>query len=148
MIKIIQPRHRMLRNKVKSPRQYPEFVIHSHIADYCAKMFIPGSSMWHTTEVSTGAGAEARERQAKLKFLGAKKGFPDGLIFYKESTFDTNGIILIEIKSLTGVLSHEQKEMHEILKDMGFIVEVVRSLDNFVKVVNNYNVPTREHKYE
>lgn len=140
--------HRMLTaNTRKSPRQYPEFIIHSHIADYCAKMFIEGVSMWHTTEISAGGGAEAKSRQAKLKFLGAKKGFPDGMIFYKELTFDTCEIIFIEIKSLIGTLKPEQEEMHRVLENMGFVVKVVRSLDEFKMIVKDYGVPTTECEF-
>lgn len=145
----IKNKHSLLEKNTKpgkSPRQYPEFVLHSHIADYATKMFIPGISMWHTTENSTGNDTpEGRRQQAKLKFLGAKKGFPDGVIFIKRARgSNLPNILFLELKSLVGVISAEQREMHEFLRDIGLIVEVIRTFDQFLHLINKYEVPTRE----
>ncbi len=139
---MIDKRHRIFKGKVeyKKRRQYPEFTIHREIADYCFKTFISGQSMWHTTENSNGGGSEqARRQQSKLKLLGVQAGFPDGIIFH-----EGNKIILVEIKSKTGTLQPNQKEMHDNLRTMGFTVELVRSLDQFRELVKKYSISCRE----
>lgn len=128
----------LVEQKRKRVRNYPEFTVHSLIADYCAKTFIEGRSMWQTTEVSAGGGEGSQARQARLKTLGTHAGFPDGIVLYDGK------IILVEIKAAKGVLSPIQIEMHKKLHMMGFVVEVVYSLDEFRAMIKRHKVPTRD----
>ncbi len=124
----------------RKKRTYPEFHIHRNIADYCAKTFIPGRSLWHTTDNSNNmGGTEARRAQAKQKLLGAIPGFPDGVILYSGGQ-----VLLIEIKAPKGTLQDNQKDLHHTLFNMGFNIQIVRSLDDFRKVVKDYKIPCRE----
>lgn len=124
----------------RKKRTYPEFHIHRQIADYCAKTFIPGESLWHTTDNSNNmGGTAARRAQAKQRLLGCQTGFPDAIVLYSGS-----GVLLIEIKAPKGTLQDNQKEMHFKLGKMGFDVVIIRSLDEFREIVKDYNIPCRE----
>lgn len=124
----------------RKKRTYPEFHLHKQIADYYAKIFISGQSLWHTTDNSNNMGGpEARRAQAKQRLLGAVAGFPDGVIMYSGSQ-----ILLIEIKAPNGTLQDNQKELHHTLVQMGFHIEIIRSLDEFREIIKDYNIPCRE----
>lgn len=124
----------------RKKRSYPEFQTHRQIADYCAKTFIPGESLWHTTDNSNNmGGVAARRAQAKQRLLGCQTGFPDAIVLYSGGR-----VLLIEIKAPKGTLQDKQIEMHFTLNLMGFIVVIVRSLDEFREIVRKYNVPCRE----
>lgn len=134
-------KHRILDIRTeRKKRTYPEFVLHKSIADYCAKTFIPGESLWHTTDNSNGMGGkEAQAQQSKRRLLGCQAGFPDAIILYSDAR-----VLLIEIKAPKGTLQDNQREMHFKLGKMGFTVAIIRSLDEFREIVKEYNVPCRE----
>lgn len=128
-----------LEDAKKKKRNYEEFAIHKSIAQTAKQIFIPGRSMWQTIENSNGAGGQdGKVRQAKLKVLGVVAGFPDGAILAEGGK-----IIFCEIKSKKGLLTGDQPEVHRYLHAMGFGVRILRSLDDFRKVVHEENVPTR-----
>ena len=68
----------------------------------------------------------------KMKQLGRKAGFPDIAIFYNGKT------LLIELKSETGKLSKEQKSLFPEFAKQGHTVYVVRSLEAFQQIVNQF----------
>ena len=47
-----------------------------------------------------------------------------------------NAGLYIEMKTPTGVVRKEQKEFLTLMKSLGYAVEVVRTFDRFVEVVN------------
>ena len=66
-----------------------------------------------------------------LKAEGSRAGMPDLVIFAKSKCF------FIEMKASKGVLSENQKVIHEILQKLGFMVYICRSFDEFKNVVEN-----------
>ena len=65
-----------------------------------------------------------------LKATGVVAGIPDLLILY-------NGIHGIEFKTDKGVLSEAQKKIHKKWIEAGHNIYVVRSVEDFKKVVLN-----------
>lgn len=78
-----------------------------------------------------------------MKAEGVVRGVPD--LMLAVVTYADDGDIFIEcpglfieMKSATGSLSPDQKQMIELLQSQGYRVEVCRSLDDFMKIVNDY----------
>ena len=68
----------------------------------------------------------------KMKQLGRKAGFPDIAIFYNGKT------LFIEFKSATGKLSEAQKNLFPEFAKQGHTVHIVRSLEIFQQIVNQF----------
>jgi hypothetical protein len=85
----------------------------------------------------TGSSAEAKRRAIRMKRAGVSKGFPDYLIFAKGK------MIAIELKSLTGSATKEQKQWLDTLKLIGFHTAVCKGSEaakQFVRLVVNQNI--------
>lgn len=86
-------------------------------------------------------GARSRIEAAIMKGEGVTAGIPDLFIAaprisdYKEA--DYHGLF-IELKSDTGKLSPVQREVVIWLSVSGYQVSVCRSVEEFIKVVNEY----------
>lgn len=64
---------------------------------------------------------------------GPPNGWPDLQIF------DNNGhIIFCECKAKYGRLREEQKKVHKVLRERGFIVIVPKNLEHFIEEINKY----------
>lgn len=68
----------------------------------------------------------------KMKKLGRLTGFPDLLIGYKSK------ILYIEFKSIKGILSEAQKELFPRIQNQGFELHIVKTLDEFIKITNQF----------
>ena len=68
----------------------------------------------------------------KMKEMGVKKGCPDIAIFYNGKT------LFIEFKSVTGKLSEAQKSLFPEFAKQGHTVHIVRSLEVFQQIVNQF----------
>ena len=68
----------------------------------------------------------------KMKQLGRKAGFPDITIFHNSKT------LFIELKSETGKVSEAQKNLFPALAKQGHTVHIVRSLEIFQQIVNQF----------
>lgn len=83
-------------------------------------------------------------RQLKIPFYHKEKGrsvhkshsagFPDLFFVHQSRTF------MIELKSETGIVSSEQKEMLKAYHNQGCITRVVFSLDGFHELLHDYNI--------
>ena len=78
---------------------------------------------------------------AKLcKAMGMRAGIPDFVMCWK------GRFVAIEMKPPRGVLTPEQKAMHQDITLAGGLVHTVRSLDEFRDLFAVLGVPTRESK--
>jgi hypothetical protein len=75
-------------------------------------------------------------RQAiKMKRTGYVKGVPDLQIF--EPRGEYHGLLL-EIKTLKGVASPEQKAWIELLNKRGYKAEICKGADQCIKIIDEY----------
>lgn len=89
--------------------------------------------------IPNGGERDARTG-AMMKREGVRRGMPD--LFLSVVRRNTEGRVLgglyIETKTATGKLTKDQKEKHELLRNGGYRVEVVRSFAEFYRLVNDY----------
>ena len=72
------------------------------------------------------SGGGGKVRGARLKRMGLVPGWPDIQIIYKGKYFG------LEVKTLKGVLSPNQKVLHDSLEKQGAKVAIVRSIDEAI----------------
>ena len=71
----------------------------------------------------------------RAKKAGYRKGTPD--LDLKVACEASHGL-LIELKTETGVVSAEQKDMHQVLREQGYTVLVCRGFDECRKAIDDY----------
>ena len=77
----------------------------------------------------------------KMKRAGAIKGWPDLFLPVGSSTksFKWHYGLFIELKRRRGgVVSDEQKEIHELLREQGYKVEVAKGAEEAISVISDY----------
>lgn len=72
---------------------------------------------------------------AKMKAEGQKPGVPDYILLYPSGDF--HGLV-IELKSMTGSASREQKDWIERLRKYGYKAEVCKGAERAWEVVKEY----------
>lgn len=72
---------------------------------------------------------------SRFKKMGVQPGFPDLQILISKRGFNN---LFIELKSKTGKVSKEQKQVIEYLAQNGSYVAIINSFDDFVEKVNWY----------
>jgi VRR-NUC domain len=108
--------------------------LEDNIQAACCRWFAyeyPGIKLIHTPNGGHRNALEA----ARFKRQGVTPGVPD--LFLMKSANGFHGLF-IEVKSETGKLSEYQKEMLAYLDSMQYKTAVIRSVDEFIKVVNEY----------
>lgn len=85
---------------------------------------------------ASAGGVRTSMRQAiKMKATGYKKGFPDLFIYEAKNGF--NGFAL-EVKTLKGVASPEQKKWRDDLISRGYSAHICKGLDECIKAIDEY----------
>mgnify|MGYP003077074534 CR=1 FL=1 len=84
---------------------------------------------------SPNGGKRNAIEAAKFKQMGVRAGFPDLILLIPNKFYPFCGI---ELKIKTGRQSESQKAYQKEFESIGAKYVVVRSLDEFIKVVNEY----------
>ena len=114
----------------------PEQALHKPVADLLSAILIPPT--WFSTFPSGGGG---KVRGSILKGLGLKAGVPDLLIVHEGRAY------WIELKApKTGRLSEAQKVTQPALRAAGSPVANLRTIDEVLRWLALWNIPTRIHK--
>lgn len=92
-------------------------------------------AMRHNLFAVPNGGRRDAASGRRLKEEGVLPGVAD-LIFLKSNRF--YGALLVEVKTDTGRQSKEQREWEERITADGYKYAVVRSLDEFILVLENY----------
>lgn len=71
----------------------------------------------------------------KMKAEGVRPGMPD--LCLPMPNGEAHGLY-IEVKTKTGTIQKNQKQMHELLRAQGYRVEVVRSVPEFIALIADY----------
>lgn len=93
--------------------------------EYCTKFSNPRCCIF---AVPNG-GLRSKHEAMKLKATGTVAGVSD-LIILKP-----NKAIFVEVKTDIGRQSEEQKKFEQIVKNLGFEYHLVRSLEDFKKII-------------
>jgi hypothetical protein len=80
---------------------------------------------------------------AQEKAMGARAGFPDLMVLGQLYSVQRPAAWFLEVKKDGGRLSTAQREFHDRLKDLGFGVAVVRSLDDAIEAGHSWSWPLR-----
>lgn len=72
---------------------------------------------------------------ARLKAEGVTAGVADLILFHRRKD---SGALLIEMKTLTGRQSPEQKQWQTTMEAQGYKYVVCRSFDEFRRIINGY----------
>lgn len=91
-------------------------------------------------------GARSKATAGKLKAEGVVAGVADLILLVPrcfkahddEGWYNTVHALCIEMKTPVGHQSPEQKEWQRLIEEHGYKYAVVRSLDEFIDVVENY----------
>jgi hypothetical protein len=96
----------------------------------------------HTTvENSNQQGGKAgRIKQYILRLKGVKDGWPDIQIFWNDDGLHS---LMLELKTKSGRLSKNQKEMHRRLEGITIHTVVCRSVEEVRDALITHNVPHR-----
>ena len=84
---------------------------------------------------SAGGVRTSYKQAVKMKQTGYVKGFPD--LFIYESRNGYNGLA-IELKTLKGVASPEQKEWNKRLIERGYDAHICKGFDAAIQVIDAY----------
>lgn len=93
---------------------------------------------WHH---SPGEGKRSQFQGALLKKMGMTPGWPDLEIMVQH---DGCPGLFIEFKTAKGRQSPEQKKVQKALEAQGYRYEIVRSEEQFVKIIHEYLGPERD----
>ena len=80
-------------------------------------------------------GKRSKGEAGKMKGMGVNNGFPDLSVPLPHNGWSG---FAAELKSPAGVLSSDQKDWLEILKEKGYVTLVVRTLDEFIAGIHTY----------
>ena len=120
-------------------RKSAEYELQKTVAQFL-DWALPEGSAHSSIGHGIALGDTARERGIRgtmLRAMGVKPGWPDITIAWQ-----TRGYA-IELKTKSGSLSPEQRDMHARLKKAGWQVAVCRSLDEVVGTLRGWNIPLR-----
>ncbi len=95
--------------------------------EYCLKNHIPRHVIF---SVPNGGSRNVIEAK-KLKATGLLSGVSDLIILQPNKT------LFIELKIEKGVQSDKQKDFENVVSNLGFNYYIVRSLDEFKKIIEN-----------
>ena len=84
--------------------------------------------------IPNGANVSGPNR-IRLVAEGLKKGMPDLCLPVPRGNY---GSLFLEVKTKTGTVKKEQKEIHKMLKDNRNCVRIVRDLFEAIDVIENY----------
>ena len=113
-------------------RQQDEFRLACVVADYLA-LTLPKRVLWSHLPFGENRSAVTG---ARLKRMGAKRGWPDYLIVHD------SGVVAIELKAPKGKQSEEQRDFSDTITAAGGAYHVCRSLDDVKAALQLSAVPT------
>lgn len=95
----------------------------------CVRWFkLQYASKGYLIHHSPNGGKRNAREGARFKAMGVLAGYPDLTIIAK------NKVFFVEMKSDKGKLTENQSNVHDVLRNNGFFVFVVNSLDGFMDI--------------
>lgn len=84
---------------------------------------------------SPNGGKRNAAEAAKFKAMGVRAGFPDLALYVARQGYYG---LFIELKTAKGRQSEHQKYYQCVLEEQGYRYEVVRSIEEFIDLINDY----------
>lgn len=106
-------------------RASPEFKVQLSILKWL-RMVMPSAMIQHCVNETNKGGKAGMITGARSKMAGRMPGFPDLIIMPDASI----GTFFLEVKAAKGRVSESQKLVHEMLRNRGYVVGVVKSVDD------------------
>ena len=110
------------------------------IVQWLRAVLPPGCIVHHARGEINKRGKSVMMELAKAKRKGAMAGFPDLVVL----PYSACGPIFFEVKAEGQYTSKSQKEMHAALRNLGYPVDVVRSIDDVRECLQAWGVGFRE----
>lgn len=120
------------------PRKDNESPIQIAIVDYLRSILPTGCIVHHCRGEINKSGPQFMRELAKAKRKGALPGFPDLIILTYVGT------LFFEVKAEGNYADKSQRSMHEKLRQLGYRVAVVRSIDDVRESLAEWGVGTME----
>ena len=94
-------------------------------------------------------GGMSKGENGRAKAMGAVAGWPDIEIAGREryGVLSIPALFFLEVKTETGKLNLKQKKLHPRLRQLGFKVAVVRSIDDVRDALIAWRIPRLEAGY-
>ena len=110
--------------------------LESNLQQACVKWFRYQYTDYQNLLVHIPNGGYRTGREAaRLIGEGVVRGIPDLFLAVPKKGYAG---LWIELKSQKGKLSEHQAEMLIVLERVGYMTHVVRSIDDFIKLITNY----------
>lgn len=100
---------------------------------------VPGVIVQHCKNEMNRRGKSFAGEIAKATQRGLRKGFPDLVLILPGGR-----VLFLEVKAPGNYPDKTQRELHDEMRALGHIVEVVRSIDDVRAVFEKHGVLTRE----
>jgi predicted AAA+ superfamily ATPase len=112
-----------------------EYIIQCQISEYCfykniACFGIPMGEARASYKNGVYDKIQAQKIGRRIKQMGGKRGIADMLLICNNKT------IYVEVKSEKGIQTKEQKEFEKICKNNKQEYHIVKSLDEFIKIIS------------
>lgn len=138
----VLPLRPKLRKRARPVRR--EEPVHISIKNYLEATLPRGWLVHHSRNGGLSKGENGRARA-----LGCKRGYPDLIIHgTKDIGFPMPCVVpwswLIEVKDEDGVVEPHQRDLHELLRALGFEVGVARSIDDARALVRDWGLPSND----
>ena len=101
---------------------------------------LPMAVVHHCKNEINKRGANIALELHRAKLAGAVKGFPDIIVL----PFSVMGPIFFEVKAPGNYPDPDQRALHGVLRELGYPVAVVRSIDDVRTALTEWNVSTCE----
>jgi hypothetical protein len=120
-------------------RNNPEFKVQVAIVKYL-RLVMPNAIVQHCVNEVNKRGTAGMLQATRNKSAGVFTGFPDLVVFLGAD----QGPFFLEVKSKTGTTSEGQKIAHQMLRNLGYGVAVVKSIDDVREFLNNEGIPHKD----
>ena len=123
------------------PRVDREGPIHRAIVQYLRAVLPTDCIVHHSANEGVRGGRKGMLDGARRKAMGQVAGWPDITVLCHAHAFPA---LFFEVKAPGGYASPAQAALHDQLKALGYLVAVVRSVDDVRAALRGWSVATKE----
>lgn len=125
-----------VRQRTRAPRGNPEQALQRACAEVLAR-YVPKPPEGPAFTSINPVPAKSKAVAGVSKAMGLRAGWPDMHLLHQSRS------IFIEFKADKGRVSPAQAAIHSEIEAVGGVVEIVRSLDEFLAVLAKHSIPCK-----